>query len=101
MDSKLYSTTLSNEQIILFTEISLINLMDLQRGALTSKSLPDLFLNTSVSESLTEALRSLLREPLRNAQFRVEFNEHFDRHPDEDIRTVGWERLRQHLVWES
>jgi hypothetical protein len=101
MDSKLYTATLSDEQIILFTEISLINLMNLCKGAILSKSAPDLFLNTAISTALIEALRSLLREPLRNRQFRSEFNEYFNRHPDEGIRTIGWERLRELLVWES
>lgn len=94
-------TKLSDEQVLLLVELSLINQMCLWRSVICSDNLPQYFLSSSIAEAIRETLRSLLREPLRNPDFRKQFNAHFNNHPIHEIRTVGWEWLLQQLIWES
>lgn len=94
-------TKLSDEQILLLVELSLINQMGLWRSVIASETLPQYFLSSSIAEAIRETLRSLLREPLRDPEFRREFNQHFNNHPIPEIRTIGWEWLLKQLVWES
>ncbi|MHB0865770.1 MAG: hypothetical protein ACYC1Y_02625, partial [Minisyncoccota bacterium] len=90
-------TELSEEQIILITEIFALFHSDVILCT------PKLGIDCSmeIQESLQGTLRNLLRLSLKRPAILKSLDKHFRTHPMREIREEGWEWLSEILVWES